>query len=122
MKTLKDLIAFYQEFPNWAGIKCTIGSRGIFGDYPLHIAATRCDVSEIEILLNAGAELNAKGENGYTPLMNAVEQGSLDCVKLFVDSGANLENTNDEGLDALALARLHGEDQILKFLNEITVR
>ena len=122
MKTLDDLLAFYQELPNWSGIKCAIDSRGLFGDYPLHIAATRCDVNEIEILLNAGGDLDARGENGYTPLMNAVEQGSLDCVKLFVESGADLKIICDEGLDALALASLHGEDQIAQFLNGIIAR
>lgn len=120
MKELDDLLAFYQEFPNWSGVECRVDSRGIFGDYPLHVAATRCSQSEIEILVSAGANVNAIGEDGYTPLMNSVEQGCLDCVILLIDRGADPETVNDEGLNAKTLAYLHEEAQIIKYLEGVT--
>ncbi|NIN34750.1 MAG: ankyrin repeat domain-containing protein, partial [Gammaproteobacteria bacterium] len=42
---------------------------------PIHVAAAWGDCEAISILVDAGADINARGERGFTPLMEAVVQG-----------------------------------------------
>lgn len=46
-------------------------------------------LSEIEYLIERGADIDAANENGYTPLMVASQNGYVKVVKLLIDVGAN---------------------------------
>jgi uncharacterized protein len=45
-----------------------VSSRDVDGDTPLHVMAWRDDVVGAEILLAAGADVDAVGDMGTTPL------------------------------------------------------
>jgi ankyrin repeat protein len=64
-------------------------TRSRVGDTPLHIAAIRGDVKAIGLLLDLGADINARGENGYTALHYAVAQERPDVVRLLLGRGAD---------------------------------
>lgn len=111
------LLAEYSALPEYSGMGCVdIESRSLFGDSPIHIAATRGDINEIELLLKCGANINSKGEHGYTALHDAIEQGHKEAVIYLLKYGANPEILNDDGFSAAGLANLLGENEILRLL------
>ncbi|KAM0872598.1 hypothetical protein ACQ4PT_038616 [Festuca glaucescens] len=74
-------------------------SRGVHVDpidhrgAPLHMAIAKDRVEAVKVLLehgaDAGADLNARGKSGPTPLTQAVDDGFTDFVKLLLESGAD---------------------------------
>ncbi|TYC57068.1 ankyrin repeat domain-containing protein [Marinobacter sp. BW6] len=44
----------------------------------------------VQLLLSAGADVNASDRNGYTPVMRAAENGHLSVVKVLLAAGANV--------------------------------
>lgn len=117
MSELRALLAQYSELPDWAELECRIDRPNNFGDFPINVAATRCELEELIILLNAGADINQIGEHGFTPLLNAVEQGCLNVVKFLIQSGADWRIPNAEGVTPLELAELLKEVEVATFLN-----
>jgi ankyrin repeat protein len=59
----------------------------------------------VRLLVDAGADVNAKGTSGevelpdwfYTPLWRAAHDGRLDSVRMLVERGANVNYTNPDG-------------------------
>ncbi|MEJ2346207.1 MAG: ankyrin repeat domain-containing protein [Gammaproteobacteria bacterium] len=95
---------------NYAG--CDVNVRTFLGDTPLHSAAIMGDEAAAALLIKAGADIDAKGEDGYTPLHEAVQQDSVQqdrigVVALLLEHGANVYAKNDDGDDALAFSRLN---------------
>ncbi|MEW6351666.1 MAG: ankyrin repeat domain-containing protein [Thermodesulfobacteriota bacterium] len=62
-------------------------SRGAQSD--LWIAALTGDTQELQRFIDAGADVNARDGQGWTPLMNAAQKGHVEAVKLLLDKGAN---------------------------------
>ena len=70
----------------------------------LHIAS-RCGHLKIcQLLLDNGADVNARDGNSETPLMRAVEGGHLDTACLLMQRGSNVCAENEAGLTALHIA------------------
>ena len=61
----------------------------------------------------AGANIDAQGANGGTPLMRAIESTQRSTVKLLIDRGAKVTLENKTGDNALEVARKWGDDYIL---------
>ncbi|KAA0145905.1 hypothetical protein FNF29_08348 [Cafeteria roenbergensis] len=57
----------------------------------------------MELLLDRGADLDAKDHSGNTALLVAADRGHKDTVELLLDRGADLEAKNSAGKNALAL-------------------
>ena len=74
-----------------------------FGDTPLHIIAIWGDLEAARVLIEAGAEIDARGEHQFTPLHEAVSQGKAEVADLLLKHGANPKLVSDMG-DAFALA------------------
>ena len=65
---------------------------------PLHLAlANRAPEKAIELLINAGVDVNAKNSLGETPLHVAVEWSSIEAAQLLLAHGANVNARNNEG-------------------------
>jgi ankyrin repeat protein len=58
------------------------------GDTPLIVASLIGNEEIIKILLDAGAEVNAKDKGGYTALVWATENGHADIAGLLKQFGA----------------------------------
>lgn len=69
-----------------------------------------------QLLLEKGADVNSRDENGRTALSLSCELGHLDAVKLLVQFNANPELTDTWGNSALMYAAYGGHSQILDFL------
>jgi len=68
-----------------------IDSIGVGGDTPLHVMAWRNDVEGVEILIRAGADVNAKGEMDETPLHIAVTQRNIPMIQVMLKAGARTD-------------------------------
>ena len=77
---------------------------------PLHLAANGCFADEeryvevIEILLEHGATVNARSDNGRTPLHRAAVWGRRKILKTLLNAGADRAVRDDGGKTALNIA------------------
>ena len=71
-----------------------------------------------KLLLAAGAEVNGitTALNGATPFSVAASNGSAQLVRLFIESGANVNSVNENGKSALMLAAQSGHCPVLEIL------
>ena len=74
------------------------------GEMPLHCAATVNNLAVAEVLLEHGANPNAKNENEATPVYYAVLSRHREFVELLVHSGANINVLNKSGISPLRSA------------------
>lgn len=79
----------------------------------LHLATGLSDVLTMEMLLEAGSEVNAVGMGGATPLHNAA---GLDVAQLLLDYGADVGARDDSGETALHYAEQHGDADLVALL------
>ncbi|KAF6824433.1 hypothetical protein CPLU01_10864 [Colletotrichum plurivorum] len=78
---LKHLIHKYHADVN--------GPRLLNGSLPIHSAGSRGRVEHVQIMLDAGADVNALNNAGRTPMHWAAERGRWDVVELLLDRGAD---------------------------------
>jgi Ankyrin repeat len=63
---LQKFLAEMPDLPEFTGISAVgVHTRGGWQSTPLHIAAVRGDVAAIAALLDAGADIQSRGEHGY---------------------------------------------------------
>lgn len=74
----------------------------------LEEAAKRGNVETANAALSKGADANARGEHGLTPLMWAALYGHTDVVEVLLAAGATANLADGGGGTALAYARLAG--------------
>ena len=77
------------------------------GDSALLLAARGGHAGCCRLLLAHGAQAQAQGGGGHTPLMAAIVGGSPELVELLLPATANLLLSTDGRLSAFALACLH---------------
>ncbi len=72
----------------------------------LHFAAQEDDASMVGLLLQGGAEVDVKDDNGNTPLWRAVfdSQGKGEVIRLLLSHGADKHAANDHGVTPAELA------------------
>lgn len=76
------------------------------------------DPKIVRLLLEHGADANAKTESGLTPLSGAVDRNSFDAVQMLLDHGAEIDVRLDNGRTVLHHAVQRGNCKIIKFLLE----
>lgn len=72
---------------------------------PLHTAIIQgLGADEISMLIKNGASVDAKNEDGQTPLMLAAQHSNVPAVQILLQHGARASSPNDAGLTALHFA------------------
>ena len=94
----------------------TAASRNAMKVTPLHSAAAGRHTAIVAALLNAGAPVNAKQQQGWTALHAAAQNGDQVMVDLLLKYGANPKARNDDGLTPEQLAHEKGHAEIAERL------
>ncbi|CAL1539874.1 unnamed protein product [Lymnaea stagnalis] len=85
------------------------------GATALHVASAKGYIKVMNILLEAGADVNAEDFDGWTPLHAAAHWGQEEACKLLVDNMCDMSHKNKAGHTAFDLA----EKDMLKHLEEL---
>ena len=94
------------------------------GNTALHLtsASKNSTVAGISTFLDAGADVRARNDDGWTPLHHAALSGRFDIVSTLLDAGADahaVDNSNRVPLDFAALEDHHAV--ILKLIETMKI-
>ncbi len=92
----------------------------IYHETALVIAVKRGDAEITQLLLNWGADIEAKSYFGYTPLMLAAMHGKVEIAKILLENGASTTAQKD-ALSSLDQAIFKEQPQIVRLLLEYGV-
>ena len=82
----------------------------------LHYASAEGDADVVQLLIDAGADIEIKNCNGHCPLHNACSSGALDNVKMLVRAGAGVNVTENKTATCLTLAAIFGHTETVRYL------
>ena len=80
---------------------------------PLNSAASGRHADVARLLLDAGADPDARQASGWTPLHSAAHNGDLELVELLLARGADPAATNDDGATVLSMAEEGGNADVV---------
>lgn len=83
---------------------------------PLHAAVAGRSFEVITLLVEAGAPVNAKQQEGWAPLHEAANQGNVELVRYLLAHGADPKQQNDAGKSAIGIAAERNAIEVLKLL------
>jgi uncharacterized protein len=84
-----------------------VGSDRLTTDTALGEAAGVGNLTAVQALIGAGANVNAPDKEGFTPLHGAAVNGSLEVVRTSLDAGADANRVDSNGKTPLAVAWGH---------------
>ena len=94
-------------------------ARGGYLGTALHAASRMNRLTVVQSLLRNGADVNAPGMWGQTPLLFASEWGSLETVRWLIEHGADVNaKASDNHFTSLHLAASSGNLEIVQILFE----
>jgi ankyrin repeat protein len=82
-----------------------IGPAGYRGTPAIYSAASAHQTKITDLLIAAGADINAKTDSGNTALLSAVKSGKTRTVRFLLERGADPSITDVKGKSALDYAR-----------------
>lgn len=85
---------------------------------PLHLAVQLELTRAVELLHEAGADLNARNEDDETPLFLAALTGNVEILRLLLASGADVDTPDSSGRTPLYAASLEGHVETVRALLE----
>ena len=87
-------------------------------DDRLLAAAASGDVAAISAALDHGADVDARGAAGRTPLLAATVAGNVDAVRVLLAAGADVDLQDDRLDNPFLYAGAEGQLEILRLVNE----
>lgn len=79
-------------------------------------AAQTGDAELVRELIARAADVQARDNAGWTPLMRAASAGNRDAVQVLLDNGADVKAVSHDGTNALKLAEQAGHFSIVRLL------
>jgi ankyrin repeat protein len=67
------------------------------GRHPLCTAADYGQTEVVRYLIDNGADVNVKDRYGITPLLSAIYENHVECVRILLDKGASKSETAPDG-------------------------
>ena len=96
-----------------------MNQRGLRGRTALHMAVLKVHADVVEVLIDAGADIEVKAEKGRSPLHCASSSGSLAIVKMLVKAGAGVRATDNKGDTCLTLVSTEGHTETVRYLVDL---
>lgn len=94
-----------------------INSVGYLGMTALSLASIEYENLEmIKYLLEKGADINVKNEDGSTALMTASMYGNLEIIKYLIENGADINSKDNDDSTALIYASKWGNLETVEYL------
>jgi ankyrin repeat protein len=93
-------------------------SRNPMQNTPLHAAAAGRNRDAVRVLLEHGAEVNARQHSGWTALHAASQNGDVEMVRLLIACGADVAARADNQQNAMDLALGKGHQAVVDVLDE----
>ena len=84
----------------------------------LHIQCSQGELWAVKWHLDKGSDVNAKDEDGVTPLQYAAEGGYNEIVELLIDKGANVNAKNEFGSTPLHYSAFEGHKETADLLRK----
>ncbi|WP_094745816.1 ankyrin repeat domain-containing protein [Vaginella massiliensis] len=103
----------------WIADGKPVNDKDVDGNTPLHYATFADDFTVAELLVKAGADVNAQNIIQDSPFLYAGANGYTNLVKLYLDHGANFYVLNRYGGTALIPAAEKGHLETVKLLIEV---
>ena len=88
----------------------------------LLVAALMGHKETAKALLDRGAEIDSRAEDGRTPLMLAASKGNADLVSFFLQAGADSSLADKSGATAVSLAEAKGKGEATALLKNALPR
>jgi uncharacterized protein len=82
----------------------------------LEITAQEGLLKITQLLVEKGADIHEKSQQGFTPLRIASRNGRIDLVKYFIANGSEVDTRGDDGATPLEHAASKGHLEIVKIL------
>jgi ankyrin repeat protein len=92
-------------------------STNAMANTALHAALAGRQTRVAKILIDGGADVNARQHGGWTPLHSAAANGDRAAVELLLARGAKADSANDAGVTPAASARERGHTEIADLLD-----
>lgn len=83
---------------------------------PVHAAAAVCDRETMRILLERGADPNARQQMDYTPMHGAASRGDIEMAKLLIEHGAERDARASDGMTPADVARKYGQPEFAEWI------
>ena len=95
-----------------------VNRRDSSNDYEtaLHCATNKSHADVVQVLIDAGADIDTKNEDGDSPLHCAIDSGALEVVKVLVRGVAGVRLTDDDGHACHILAASNGHTETVRYL------
>jgi ankyrin repeat protein len=109
----------HEEAATWLvnqGASVTLAADNKMGVAPIHAATGGRHTSLLRMLVENGADVNARQQQGFTALHAAAQNGDSEAVRLLLDHGADRELRADSNQTPLDLALQRGLGEIVELL------
>jgi ankyrin repeat protein len=117
---IEDVLSKYARHVEFLGDDLKVVEQiGAFGSHVIHLASFANHSEDIEILVRAGANVNAIGDLGLRPLHYAVLGGAIDAVRFLLEIGADAATENEFGETPVQIAHIVGEPEMEELLLRI---
>ena len=80
--------------------------KDIFFTRPIHTAVMTYNIEAVKQHIAAGTDVNAKDNEGYTPLRIAASKGQKEIAELLITNGADVNAKDQEGVTPLHCAAM----------------
>jgi ankyrin repeat protein len=93
-------------------------TKDIFGQTPMHAAASSGNKAVTELLLAKNADVNSRDNDRITPLHRAALHGNKDVAKVLLINKAEVNAKANNGKTPLQLAKQEGNTNVAELLRQ----